>query len=162
MIRRLARLKQVRDDGDLWLFLRLFCFAAAVPALVRLRLPTLRALLEPKSAPRMGDSNTSRAKRIIDYVEVAMRVGNPLVRRSCLTRGLTAYHFLRQAGLDVTLAFGIGRVEGTLAGHCWLMRDGEPFLEARDPRPFFVTVYAFRQGMAPDNVALTGQPWSGV
>ena len=160
--RRLARLRQVRGDGDLWLFWRIFFFAAAVPALLRLRLPTLEVLLEPKKTQQPGDRGTPRAEKIIDYVDAAVRVGHPLVRRSCLTRGLTAYHFLRQTGLDVSLAFGIGRIEGALTGHCWLVKDGEPYLEARDPRSRFMTVYAFRQGTVPGNVSLPGVPWVEV
>ena len=45
--------------------------------------------------------------------------------------------FLRRAGLDVRLAFGVGPTRGEHAGHCWLVLDGSPFLEDRDPRPLF-------------------------
>ena len=42
--------------------------------------------------------------------------------------------------MDVTLCFGMGRVAGEFAGHCWLMKDGQPFLEAKDPLPVFTRV----------------------
>ena len=67
-----------------------------------------------------------------------IRWGRPLVRPGCLTRGITGYYILRRAGLDVALCFGVGLVPGTeVAGHCWLVLDGEPVLETAEPRPVF-------------------------
>jgi hypothetical protein len=63
------------------------------------------------------------------------------VRPGCLTRGLTHYFFLRRAGADVVLQYGIGTVEGRTEGHCWLVRDGVPYLESKDPREHFVETY---------------------
>jgi hypothetical protein len=34
-------------------------------------------------------------------------------------------------------------MNGEFEGHCWLMKDGEPYLEKRDPRPFFAPTYTF-------------------
>ncbi len=71
-------------------------------------------------------------------VDKVIRWGRPLVRPGCLTRGITGYYVLRRAGLDVALCFGIGPVrEAGLAGHCWLVLDGEPVLETTDPRLAF-------------------------
>jgi hypothetical protein len=58
-----------------------------------------------------------------------------------LTRGLTRYFFLRRAGLDVVLCFGMGRHDTEVLAHCWLVKNGEPFLEAEDPRPLYVEMY---------------------
>lgn len=67
-----------------------------------------------------------------------IRWGGPLVRPGCLTRGITGYYLLRRAGLDVALCFGIGpRHSAGVTGHCWIVLDGEPVLEAVDPRPAF-------------------------
>jgi hypothetical protein len=63
------------------------------------------------------------------------------VRRGCLTRGLTRYYFLRRAGMDIALCFGMGRRNGEFMGHCWLVKDNEPFLEAEDPRPLYTVMY---------------------
>lgn len=58
--------------------------------------------------------------------------GWPLIRRGCLSRGLTLFHLLRRSGMqDVSLAFGVGLIEDALEGHCWLVRDRAPYLEAR-------------------------------
>lgn len=80
---------------------------------------------------------------IVRLVDGVMRVGAPLVRPGCLTRGVTLYYFLRRAGEPVSLQFGIGELDGEPVGHCWLIKGGEPFLEARDPRPVFQSLYTF-------------------
>ena len=43
------------------------------------------------------------------------------------------YHFLREAGADVTLSFGVGRLDEDFRAHCWIVKDGTPFLEASRP-----------------------------
>jgi hypothetical protein len=133
------------------LVLRILVFAVAVPLLLRLTLPRLARLLEPKARP--APVEPGRVQRIVNAVDIMLRVGTPLVRAGCLTRGLTLYYFLRRAGLDVTLCFGIGNPRGAFVGHCWLIKDGEPFLEARDPRPLFTPMYRMprqTQTLRPD------------
>jgi hypothetical protein len=50
--------------------------------------------------------------------------------------------FLRRAGLDVELCFGIDPSDDAASdGHCWLSLAGEPFLERVDPRPRFAETY---------------------
>jgi hypothetical protein len=96
-------------------------------------------VLEPRLPIRSG----SRAEidDIVTAVDLAMRVGRPLVRPGCLTRGITLYRTLRSAGVDVTLCFGVGKPEDGFIGHCWLTKDGTPFLEARDPRTLYRETY---------------------
>jgi Transglutaminase-like superfamily len=121
------------------LFLRVFAFAAAVPYLLRLKLSTVARALEPErnvSVLREGSVG-----KIVAYVEAAIRRGRPLVRPGCLTRGLTRYYFLRRAGVDVALCFGIGRLGKEFMGHCWLVNNEEPFLELEDPRPRYAEMY---------------------
>lgn len=125
-----------------FLFVRVFLFAAAgVPSLMRLKVVRTAAILEPGWEPQAVDPDL--VKKIVAYVETAIRRGGPLVRCGCLTRGLTRYYFLRRAGLDVSLHFGMGRSgKGRESvGHCWLMRDGEPYLEGEDPRPLYIEMY---------------------
>jgi hypothetical protein len=85
----------------------------------------------------------TETETVVRLVDAAMRVGAPAVRPGCLTRGVTLYYFLRRAGEPVTLQFGLGEVNGEPVGHCWLTKGGEPFLEARDPRPVFRSLYSF-------------------
>jgi hypothetical protein len=142
--RRLRVLRQLRRPGDVLLFARILFFAAAIPALLRLKLSRLEALLEPKRTLRTTEPATAR--KVVTYLDYVLQAGSPLVRGGCLTRGLTLYFFLRRAGLDVALCFGMGKVEGRFTGHCWLVKDGEPFLEMKDPRPLFAEVYVMPRG----------------
>ena len=139
-------LRQLHSPGLGWYFLRVACFAAAVPILMRLKLPVLHRLLERRIASAAGSEGDSPGPgEILRCVESALTVGAPLVRPGCLTRGLTLYYFLRCAGVDVTLRFGARRRNGELmeeAGHCWLERGGEPFLENGNPYRYSVPIYS--------------------
>jgi len=139
-----------RIISDVLLFFQIMCFAAAVPFLLRLKIWRLQTLLEPRVA-RPADQD--RVEEITEYVERAIREGRPFVRPGCLTRGVTRYYFLRRDGMDVSLCFGIGEIDGEFAGHCWLVKDGVPFLETRDPRPLYSEMYrltgSVRRSMIP-------------
>ena len=138
-------LSQLGSARQWCLFLRVLTFATVVPLLFNLRLSVLSRMLERRirSARQQGiDATTS--DQIIRCVETALTVANPLVRSRCLIRAVTLYYFLRRAGMDLALCFGAASKEGRLverAGHCWLTKDGEPFLEERDPRVGFVPIY---------------------
>ena len=143
--RRLIVLREVHRRGDTVLFAQSFCVALLTPFLMRLPLPRLEALLEWGAAgagPVRGDPES-----IVATVLEMLQAGRPLVRRGCLTRGITLYYFLRRAGVDVRLHFGMGSVPtgDGFEGHCWLVRDGEPYLEPRDPRHDYATTYCFRK-----------------
>jgi hypothetical protein len=127
--------------SDTTFFLKLLAFAAAVPYLLRLKLSRVADLLEWRGNLSVTLAQEHCVEKIANSVELAIRYGRPIVRPGCLTRGLTRYYFLRRAGMDVTLCFGMGRVNNGFMGHCWLVRDEEPFLEAEDPRPRYVEVY---------------------
>lgn len=136
-----ARRPETRSLSDYILFFRIFLFAAVVPLLMRLNISKVATVIEPGGDPRAVSSEHIR--KISAYTQRAIRMGKPLVRPGCLTLGLTRYYFLRRAGLEVALLFGMGRVdEGKeFAGHCWLVRDGEPYLENVDPRPLYVEMW---------------------
>ncbi len=127
-----------------FLFARIFAFAAIVHSLLRLKMTTVARILEPGNDPPAAPDD--RANRITKYIEIAIRRGAPAVRPGCLTRGLTRYYFLRRAGVDVTLCFGMGRRNGAFVGHCWLVKDGEPYLEIEDPRLWYAEMYRISRG----------------
>jgi hypothetical protein len=127
-----------RFISDVFLFFQVMCFAAIVPFLLRLKIWRLQTLLEPRVA-RPADRD--RVEQITEYVEKAIRKGRPLVRPGCLTRGVSRYYFLRRDGVDVSLCFGMGQIDGEFVGHCWLVKDGVPFMETRDPRPVYAEMY---------------------
>jgi hypothetical protein len=129
---------------DLLLLLRIFGVAVSVPLLVRLPLPHLAEQLEPRRVPPCP--TPAQEAKIVRAVLAVMQSGRPLRRRGCLTRGITLYYFLRRAGVPVSLCFGIGanseQADG-FDGHCWLVKEGEPYLERRDPRLFYTLMYTF-------------------
>ncbi len=127
-----------RSISNIFLFIQVLFFAAAVPFLLRLKLSRVQTLLEPRV---LSSADLDRVEQITEYVEMAIRAGRPLVRPGCLTRGVTRYYFLRRNGLDVSLCFGMGQIKDEFVGHCWLVKDGVPYLEARDPRPLYAEMY---------------------
>jgi len=120
------------------LFLRVLFVAAAVPFLLRLKMSRVQALLELRI---YSPANRDRVELITKYVEMAIRKGRPVVRPGCLTRGVTRYYFFRRAGMEVSLCFGVGKVKEEFVGHCWLVKDGAPFMETQDPRPLYAEMY---------------------
>jgi hypothetical protein len=131
----------VQFISDAALFLQIFAFAAAVPYLLRLKLSRVASFLELGGDPCVDHAPEDRVKKITAYVELAIQRGRPIVRSGCLTRGLTRYYFLRRVGMDITLCFGMGRLDNEFMGHCWLIKGGEPFLEMEDPRHRYAEVY---------------------
>lgn len=135
---------------DVFLFFQVLFFAVAVPFLLRLKLSRLKALLEPRIP---SPAERDRVEQITEYVEMAIREGRPLVRPGCLTRGVTRYYFFRRDGMDVSLCFGMGQGKEEFVGHCWLVKDGAPFMEKQDPRPLYVEMYHIsataRRGVIP-------------
>lgn len=137
--RRWARWQGLREVAGLADVLHISAVAALAPMLLRLRPARLRAVLEPAAAPPLADP--ARIERAQTRIDAVLQAAVPLVRSGCTTRGLTRYYFLRRLGLDVRLCFGAGFVDGDFAGHCWLILDGEPYLETQDPRPIFRVMY---------------------
>jgi hypothetical protein len=156
LLDRGAALREIHRRGESWLAARCLCFAVAVPALMRLPLPKLDAFLDwlVAGAPRSSRDADSAASTVLQVLEV----GRPLVRRGCLTRGMTLYYGLRSAGFPAALRFGMGATAGGdgYDGHCWVELGGEPYRETRDPRPLFAPMYEFgrRNG--------TGQSQAGL
>jgi hypothetical protein len=139
---RLRALGELHGPREAVLFARLSAFATAVPVLLRLPVPSWAKLVT--RPPRHRPVSETEVERLDRLIALAPRVGQPLVRTGCLTRGVTLYWFLRQAGLDVELRFGLAapaRDETDTDGHCWLALDGEPFLEGVDPRSRFTELY---------------------
>lgn len=132
-----------RTPGGWLLPARVLLFGLAVPLLLRLKLERLAAWIEPSSSsspsPRRGDR--AAAEALTRRIDFWLRAGRPFVRSGCLPRGLTQYRFLRRAGFPVSLRFGIGELKDKLDGHCWLVLDGEPLAERRDPRPLYTETW---------------------
>jgi hypothetical protein len=131
---RLWPLGLLRGPGDFLLFTEINVVAAGVPALMRLPLPSAARILERTSRRRTRRGFSP--ERLAQLMDAAPAFAHPVVRGGCLTRGITLYWLLRRRGVNVELQFGVDR-RGAADGHCWLVRDGEPYLEKVDPRPRF-------------------------
>jgi hypothetical protein len=120
---------------------RVVLFAALVPLLLRLRrLPDLPAWVEPRRrAPR--EPAAGEVEALVERIDELLVAGRPAVRTGCMVRGLTLYRFLRRAGADVSLRFGVGTIHGGFAAHCWIVYRGEPLAETHDPRPLFTETW---------------------
>lgn len=127
--RALSRLDSPRDYR---LILRIFLYAVAVPALTRTVLTSWGRFAGDIGAGRL-DARPGSVQKTVDYVDAVLVAFRPVVRPGCLVRGLTLYHFLRRAGADVGLNFGVARIDGRFTGHCWLVKNGRPFLEPDRP-----------------------------
>lgn len=136
------------------LSVRVLLFAALVPLLLRLcKLPDLPSWIEPRrrSLPPPGPSPEPSPEEIAaltERIDELLIAGRPAVRTGCMVRGLTLYRFLRRAGADVSLRFGVGTIRGDFAAHCWIVYRGEPLAETHDPRPLFTETW--RIGPAGD------------
>ena len=119
--------------------LELAAFAGIiVPILLRVPLTRLAAWLDPATPTLHRDPG--RAALLLRELD-ALRARMPFVRSGCLTRSYTCYRFLRRAGHDVDLVFGIGQVNGRFSGHCWVECGGQPLGELQDPRALFAESY---------------------
>jgi transglutaminase superfamily protein len=136
LIRRHKAVRQTLREAELILLLQIGLFASLVPLLMRLRLATLEQLLRVRQPSGRAPSWSPEA--IVEHFQLARRIGSPIVGSGCLTRGVTLYYFLRRAGVDVTLSFGVRQIGEEFIGHCWLVRGGIPFLEDEDPRSLYV------------------------
>ena len=140
---RLAPLAQFRRPLEVALLARIVTVGMTVPLLMRLPLPRLAAVLGATTGRANGTRVPSEgeAERMAACVTTAQRALSPVVRSGCVTRGVTLYWLLRRAGAPVELCFGMGRPGEDLVGHCWLVRDGLPYLEPADSPACFDALY---------------------
>jgi len=120
--------------------LRVVLFAATVPLLMRLPIDRLARWIEPSGSPA-AEPSPRDVLALVASIDQWLARARPIVRSGCLTRGVTLYRFLRRAGADVSLRFGIGRMDGAIAAHCWIVYRGEPLAERRDPRGVFTEMW---------------------
>jgi hypothetical protein len=129
--------------GSALLTLRAIVVAASVPLLVRFDLRHLQRWLEPQRSAARANRVTQlyaveAVGRLVDRI---VRIGKPVIQPGCLTRGITSYYLLRRAGLDAALCFGIRPMKrSSPTGHCWILLDGEPVFEDRDPRSTYTEI----------------------
>lgn len=93
------------------------CLSRLLARLSPVRLERLLTVAQQRTEEGGDASASLRIERVLERSE-------PLLRHTCLTRSLTRYYFLRRAGADVRIIFGVGQVNGRQEGHCWVLVDG--------------------------------------
>ena len=143
--RRLYIIKKLPKPEYGYLYFQIFCFILATPLLLQLRLPQLRKLLESNKTPSIVENG--RIEYILTSIDSILQIGWPFIKKRCYPRGLTLYYFLNRAGVNVGLYFGATKINDNLAGHCWLVKDGEPYSELEDPRTQYKEIYHFPESV---------------
>jgi len=119
----------VRNPGRVWLMARMALAYFAVSVLARLLpLPKAFAFISPRLGAGGGDAG--RAAAIVNAVDTLLTARIPLIYPQCWRRAAVLHRFLRHAGLDTRIVFGV-RMDGTrtVEAHAWLERDRKPFAE---------------------------------
>jgi len=131
-------LRRIRFRIALW------CWARLVPILASggRRLSALLALAKPReTTPYQGLA----ADYIVRRVKKATRRPWVMRDRPCLREGLLAVRFLRLAGYDPSLHFGVDResvMRDALSAHCWVVLDEKTLLNPPSPGMVEILIYA--------------------
>ena len=136
---RVRALAQLRGAAEVRVFVAICALAPLAPFVMRAPLPLLgRWLVRPVGRRRAAAVPPAR---VAELVALAQMVAHPLVRRGCVTRGVSLLWLLRRQGLPVELAFGLGDPREDPSGHCWLILDDRPFLEPPASAEMFVEIH---------------------
>jgi hypothetical protein len=123
------------------LLLRTYMITVTAGLVARLPPRHLRRLLLLRRRGRRepGVEAAFRVQAAVDHVQTS---GWPLVRKGCLSRGLTLFWLLRRSGVDdLSLAFGVGPADRAPTAHCWLVRNKLPYFETTDPTEMFTEIW---------------------
>ena len=142
---------------EIWLFTRIFLLVTVLPPMVRLlSLPRLMKVLTPPDTKIHKNLDIERSKdKIVKFTDYILNHNFWIYSRTCLTRSLVLYHFLRRFGINVYVCFGVRYNEDSsdkqekkkLVGHAWLLYKGNIFLEKKvDITSTYRITYCF-----PDN-----------
>lgn len=162
-----ARLLAKVPSGRFWLVVRLGFFALFVPLLMRLPLARSESFLVPS---RLLDKREKTFQGIdkqpplkqpsiseyLLYTDIALRLGRPLTQYRCLTRCVTLYYFLSRQGVELSIIFGAGSLNGKFAAHCWLEIDGKPFAETQNPYIVYSATYSIPDSALATSIVSNG------
>lgn len=146
----MTTLKKLRFKAALWLWAR------ALPVLAWKRsLPSLLALTKPRAAaPYQG----LPAHYIVRRVKKSTRRPWVMRDRPCLREGILALRFLRLAGFDPALHFGVDRQsvrQDVLSAHCWIVLDQVIILNPPTPTMVEILIHAGGRLVPPAHANVT-------
>ncbi len=118
------------------LFIQILSLITALPLLVKLlSLPRLMNVLTPGD---LRQHKNQDIEKVVKFTEYILSRNLWIYKTTCLKRSLILYHFLRKAGLNVYVCFGVRykdeklpdrEAQKKLEGHAWLLYNGDIFLE---------------------------------
>jgi hypothetical protein len=127
---------------DAWLGARMLAWALALPALKRIvPLPTLVRVMWKSGATSQRDPD--REQRIARLAGWFARATNPSNAGACLQRSLLTYRFLSESHADPRLMVAFRKTDAALAGHAWIVVDGQAIGEPAGALDDFLPVVAF-------------------
>ena len=117
------------------LFIQIFILLTVLPLLIKLlSLPRLMKLLTPNDVKVLNNQDSKSIKeKVVKYTGYILSRNFWIYKAICWKRALVLYHFLRKAGVNVQICFGVRlpniEAKDELEGHAWLIYNGEIFLE---------------------------------
>jgi Transglutaminase-like superfamily len=117
-------------------------------------LPGLRRLFPVQLLARMmwtgpgAERSSARERGIVGLSERLSRLRRAR-KANCLERSLLAYRFLSRAGADPRLVLGVGRTNGRVIGHAWIVVDEVPLFDTAEALQEFAPIAAFGSHGAP-------------
>jgi hypothetical protein len=141
----LAALLALADPAQRRVWREMRAYVRDLPALLAAPLPAVVASQTPAAADL--PLSAPAVRRLADAAALFER-RSPL--GLCLRRSLVRYHYLRRAGVPLTLNFGArfkgGAADRDVTGHAWVTLDGQPYYEDGENYQGFVTMLIFPSG----------------
>ena len=119
--------------------MRIVGLITLLPVMIKyLTIPTLLKTLTPgENKSGQNVDVDSLIEKIVKYTDYILGFNRLFYKKTCLTRSLVLYHFLRKYGIEVHICLGVKKgeplsevdSEKILKGHAWLVYDGNIFLE---------------------------------
>lgn len=144
-----SRLTRTRFRIALW------CQARSMPFRVTSHRPLAWVLSFADRVPSGTYAGLS-AEYILKHVARVTRRPYFMRERRCLRQGLLAFRFMKAAGKDVELHFGIDRVHlQNIRAHCWIVHNGRVVLNPPDANTQTIFVHKGAAPLANDAANLT-------
>lgn len=154
-------LRKLRDNfnssQDVLSFIQVSLLITVLPMLVKMvALPRLMKFLS-RSSRGAGIGNKEVYKnKIVKFTDYLLGRNFWIYRNTCLKRSLVLYHFLHPVVPELGICFGVRVKEDAMCdkqkrldGHCWLVRNGEVYLEEKPDLPSsYLVTYRFPEDLS--------------
>lgn len=139
MLGRATR-KVVVDPRGSVLSARLALWVVLVSVLARATsLPRAQRIASLGARPRRRAESRETAAHLARTLDALLALDVLVFRPRCWKRAMVLHRFLALNAIESRINFGVQtNADGTLHGHAWLERDGQPFLE-QTPGAYIVT-----------------------